>query len=212
MEFVEFEIVLGTEFAPLVKERKLLQLRVAGRQIVQSCRCSSLLLLAFAFASVALSDARVARAQDTPILKVQGMTFVSTRDNDDTVILHADRARIDTDKEMAYLDEVDAKIPNSDGGTDFRMKCDVGEINLATNDFLATGNIRGASGTGGDFTTDWVRYDHSDGVLSTEASVIIVDDGITYRGKGFHYDIEKRRFRLLGGTSVLKSAAKGIGS
>ena len=50
-----------------------------------------------------------ARANGTPVLNVKGMTFVSTRENDDTVILHAIRAQIDTNNEVAHLEGVDAE-------------------------------------------------------------------------------------------------------
>ena len=151
-------------------------------------------------------SASAAFAEDSPLLHVRGMTFVSTRANDDTVILRAERANLDTDEEMAYLERVDAEIPATDQESGFRMTCDTGEVNLATNDFFVTGNVNGSSDGGGNFSTEWVRYDHTDGVLFTDAPVIIVDDGITYRGVGFQYEIDERRFRLLGGTSVLRSA------
>ena len=102
----------------------------------------------------------------------------------------------DTDGEKAYLEQVDAEIPESEAQSGFRMTSDTGEVNLATNDFVVTGNVIGSSEDGGDFTTDWVRYNHEDGTLYTDAPVIIVDDGITYRGVGFQYDIDARRFRL----------------
>jgi LPS export ABC transporter protein LptC len=136
------------------------------------------------------------------------MTFVTTRNNDDTVILRAVRARINADEEVAYLEDVDGEVPGTESKSSFEMRCDSGEVDLASNDFVATGNVRGSSEDGGDFTTDWVRYDHSEGLLSTEAPVVIVDDGITYRGVGFRYEIADRRFRLLGGTSLVTSGSR----
>ena len=54
------------------------------------------------------------------------------------------------------------------------------------------------------FTTEWVRYDHADGLLYTDAPVLITEAGVTYRGGGFRYDIRDRRFRLTGGASILQ--------
>jgi LPS export ABC transporter protein LptC len=195
------------EFAQLAEVRNLHDVPVY--RLPGDLHSNSSLLTPFQFVALALlsvSISTIARGEETPLLDVRGMTFVTTQNDDDTLILRAVRAKINTDEQVAFLEQVDAEVPATQTQSSFQMRCDKGEVDLATNDFIATGNVRGSSHGGGDFSTDWVRYDHSDGVLSTEAPVVIVDDGITYRGVGFRYDIEDRRFRLLGGASVLKSA------
>jgi hypothetical protein len=49
-----------------------------------------------------------------------------------------------------------------------------------------------------------VRYDHSRGLLYTDAPVAMEDDSGSFRGDGFRYDTRRRSFRLLGNVSVVQ--------
>jgi hypothetical protein len=49
-----------------------------------------------------------------------------------------------------------------------------------------------------------VRYDHSRGLLYTDAPVAMEDASGSFRGDGFRYDTRKRSFRLLGNVSVVQ--------
>ena len=84
------------------------------------------------------------------------------------------------------------------------MSCERGELNLETSDFYAEGNVRGKTHSGQVFETEWVRYDHEDEVLFTDAPVTITEGVSSYRGGGFRYLVRERRFRLLGGASVVQ--------
>jgi LPS export ABC transporter protein LptC len=143
-------------------------------------------------------------ASDSPLLNVEGMTFVATRDADEGVILKADKARFDTDAELAFLHTVRATVPPSAERSGFEIRCDESEVDLATNDFYATGNVVGHTDDGRQFETDWVRYDHEQGVLFTEAPVLITEDGSSLRGGGFRYELREQRFLLQGGASVVQ--------
>lgn len=156
-------------------------------------------LLAFLFATAAGAD-----ASTSPQLDVRGMTFVASRENNDALILHAARARFDTDDKMAYLTDVDAEVPPTADQRGFKMWCDNSVVDLASNDFEATGNVHGQTETGERFVAEWVRYDDARGVLFTDAPVRIIDRGTTVQGGGFDYDIEKRSFQLRGGARVVQ--------
>ena len=54
-----------------------------------------------------------------------------------------------------------------------------------------------------EFESDWVRYDHEDGLLFTDAPVLITERGATFRGGGFRYYVRESRFSLLGGATVV---------
>ena len=54
------------------------------------------------------------------------------------------------------------------------------------------------------FVAEWVRYDHDEGLLFTDAPVLITDSAGSYRGGGFQYYVRDRRFRLMGGASVVQ--------
>ncbi|MCP4035774.1 MAG: LPS export ABC transporter periplasmic protein LptC [bacterium] len=132
------------------------------------------------------------------------MTFVASREGDDALILHAIRARFDTDAKMAYLSDVDAEVPPRAEQRGFKMWCDSGVVDLSSNDFEATGNVHGEADSGERFVAEWVRYDHARGVLYTDAPVRITDRGTTVQGGGFDYDIEERSFQLRGGAKVVQ--------
>ncbi len=140
---------------------------------------------------------------ESPILDVNEMTFVASRGRSNELILHAAHARFDTEDERVYLDDVHARVEASSKGGHFEIRCDEGELDLDTNDFEARGNVRGRTEGSREFSAAWVKYDHEAGLLFTNAPVLISEDAITYRGGGFQYYVRERRFRLLGGASVV---------
>jgi len=150
-------------------------------------------------------------SEASPRLDVKGMTFVASREGDHTLILHADRARFDTDSKKAYLSDVDAVIPATPEQQGFKMWCDSSVVDLATNDFVATGNVRGQIESGEQFVAEWVRYDHAVGLLYTDAPVRMLDRGTTVEGGGFDYRIESRSFRLRGGVKVVQDVEASNG-
>jgi LPS export ABC transporter protein LptC len=139
----------------------------------------------------------------SPELEVGGMTFVSSRDSVNELVLRAQTATFEPDTEVAHLETVHATVNGSDEGSGFEVRCDRGELDLQTNDFYAEGNVRGRTDGGREFSSAWVRYDHEEGVLFTDAPVLITEQGGTYRGGGFRYYVRERRFRMLGGASVV---------
>lgn len=154
--------------------------------------------------AVCLLIAAAAVADPTPTLEVKGMTFVASRENNDAVILHAEHARFETEAKQVHLRGVDARIPATADQRGFRLRCDTGVVDLASNDFEVAGNVRGEVDSGEHFEVAWVRYDHEKGVLYTEAPVLMTHRGTTFRGGGFTYDIARRRFHLLGGAQVVQ--------
>ncbi len=137
-------------------------------------------------------------------LRVRGMTFVGSRGAQSELVLRADRATFVPDTDVAKLEEVRATVADEEKGRSFEMTCDRGELNVETNDFLAEGRVRGVTEDGQRYTADWVRYQHEEGLLFTDAPVVMVDNTGTYRGDGFRYHLDDRRFRLLGNVSVVQ--------
>ena len=140
----------------------------------------------------------------SPLLDVDVMTFVSSRGNLNELVLEATHARFDTRDDRVYLDDVRAKVAPSLKAGSFEIECLEGELDLATSDFEARGDVRGWTEGGREFVADWVKYDHEAGLLFTNAPVLISEDAIRYRGGGFQYYVRDRRFRLLGGASVVQ--------
>lgn len=139
---------------------------------------------------------------ESPELIIDGMTFVSSRDDANEVVLESDRAIYRSDDDWVELEGVRAEVTRSKDFA-FDVRCRSGELDLKTNDFIARGNVTGRTESGQEFTTDWVRYEHDEGVLYTTEAVVIREGTGTYRGGGFRYLVRERRFKLLEGASVV---------
>jgi lipopolysaccharide assembly outer membrane protein LptD (OstA) len=197
------------ESAPVARVQKLLSAMCqASVEVIRSRAARVVQASALAFVIVATLQAH---AEPAPQLDVQGMTFVASRENNDAVILRAEHARFDTVAKKAYLTVVNADVPSSAEQEGFKMRCDESVVDLATNDFEATGNVHGEVDDGTNFEAEWVRYNHLEGVLYSDGPVVMIDGGTKVLGGGFRYDIAKRRFKLLGGAKILRDAEEGLG-
>ncbi len=155
-------------------------------------------------ALIVVNLAAASSLAESPQLHLEGMTFVASRGDANELVLHAARASFQTDQQRVFLEQVRATVdPGGEFGS-FEIECERGELDIESNDFEATGNVRGHMAGGRRFAAPWVRYDHAAGLLFTNAPVLISEDAITYRGGGFRYYLRERRFRLLGGASVVQ--------
>ena len=137
-------------------------------------------------------------------LRLLGMTFVASEGSDNEIVLHAERARFYPDHDVADLETVEVEVAPGSGRVGFQMQCDRGRLNLASQDFVAEGNVVGTIQGGRQFEALWVAYDEKDGILYTDEPVLITDEGGSYRGGGFRYFIHQQRFRLMGGASIVQ--------
>jgi hypothetical protein len=150
-----------------------------------------------------LASASGARAE-SPVLDVDGMTFVATRDARTEVVVWAVHARFLTDSEIVQLEDVHATVDSDDRARAFDLMCERGQLNLETNDFRAEGSVTGSTDRGRRFSAPWVEYDHEAGLLFTDAPVLITEDAVTFRGGGFEYFVREHRFVLKRGASVVQ--------
>jgi len=140
----------------------------------------------------------LASAEESPELRVTGMTFVGSRGDESELVVHSDTAFFHPDSGLADLRGVRAEVSDAKKGESFQLECDRAELDIDTNDFTATGNVKGLTGDGRRYSAPWVHYDHATSTLSTDAPVTVVDSGGTFRGDGFRYHIDERRFELVG--------------
>jgi LPS export ABC transporter protein LptC len=138
-------------------------------------------------------------------LRVTGMTFVASREDVNEFVLRARRAVFLPDTNLAKLENVRVSATDEDDRSSFEVSCLRGELDVETNDFLAEGDVRGTTGDGRSYTADWVRYDHEQSLLYTDAPVTMQDDTGAFRGDGFRYHVKERRFRLLGNVSLVQT-------
>jgi LPS export ABC transporter protein LptC len=153
---------------------------------------------ALAFAVGGILVAGLSGAGESPGIRVSGMTFVGSRGEQSELVVRADAAFFRPDSGLADLEVVQARVSDAEKGESFQMQCDRAELDVETNDFTATGNVKGLTGDGQRYSASWVRYEHASSTLHTDAPVTVVDSGSTFRGDGFRYHIEERRFELLG--------------
>ena len=153
-------------------------------------------------AGVAIFLAAGDRAHAAPGLKVTGMTFVGSRGDLSELVVRAEQALFYPDTSQADLVTVQASVSDGIRGENFKMTCDTAELNVETNDFKALGNVEGVTGDGQSYSAPWVRYEHEKSMLYTDAPVEVRDKHGLFRGDGFRYYLDERRFELLGNVSV----------
>ena len=169
-------------------------------------RCARTAALAIALVAVAAlgtlpSPARA--AAEATSLEVQGMIFVGSRAGVREVVLRSRTARLQPDKQLAELEDVSAVVTEDAAGEQsFTMNCARVELDIARSDFFADGNVRGETAQGQHYSAPWVKYVHEQGLLYTDAPVEMNDSRGSFRGNGFRYHVNERRFELLGNVRV----------
>jgi len=132
----------------------------------------------------------------------EGMTFVGSSGSERRIELRSRQAVFLPAKGTAELTDVDAEVSMLDEGISFTMQCEEAELDVETNDFVARGNVRGVTGAGHRYHAPWVKYLHEEGVLTSDAPVVMEDRSGSFRGDGFRYHVREKRFRLLGNVRV----------
>jgi LPS export ABC transporter protein LptC len=138
-----------------------------------------------------------------PPLRLERLTFVATRETTAEIRVQADAAVIDEAANKAQLEQVDAEWADDLGRPSLRIRCNRGELDLETNDLVASGNVRGQLADGRRFVSPSLRYDRTRGVAFTRSPVEILEGGgRVLRGGGLEYHVRERRLRLTSGAKV----------
>jgi LPS export ABC transporter protein LptC len=135
-------------------------------------------------------------------LRATGMTFVGSRDDRSELVLNSEIAIFFPDRDFADLEVVRAVVTDEEDGESFRMTCERAELNLATNDFRAEGQVRGITADGQKYSAPWVEYEHESGLLHSSAPIQMTDETSSFRADGFRYHVNERTFQMLGNVSV----------
>ena len=131
------------------------------------------------------------------------MIFVGSRAGVREVVLRSRTARLQPEAQKAELNDVNAIVTEDEAGKrSFTMNCARVELDIARSDFLADGNVRGETAQGQHYSAPWVKYVHEQGLLYTDAPVVMNDAHGSFRGNGFRYYVHERRFELLGNVRV----------
>jgi len=166
--------------------------------------CARALALAIALVAAFIAQPGPARAAaEATSLEVQGMIFVGSRAGVREVVLRSKTARLQPEKQLAELDDVSAVVAEDDASArSFTMNCKRVELDIARSDFTANGDVHGETAEGQQYSAPWVKYVHDQGLLYTDAPVVMNDQHGSFRGNGFRYHIHERRFELLGNVRV----------
>ncbi len=147
-------------------------------------------------------------AAESPVagatLRFAGMTFTASRDEQNELVLQAEKVLIPPDGEVADLDGVHVVMNDPRGRKSFEMTCARADLQMDSADFRAEGDVEGITGDGRRIYTPWLIWDNATGEVSTEAKVRIVDGQHTLHGRGFRYNVRDGRFVLRGGASVVQ--------
>lgn len=138
----------------------------------------------------------------SPELHLRNMAFVGSRDGEREVLVESKRARFLPASGKAWLEDVSAVVSVPDERRHFTLYCREAEFDMDRIDFLARGDVHGETTRGQHYRTEWVRYEHEEGLFYTDAPVTMVDTSGSFRGDGFRYDVKERIFRLLGNVRV----------
>lgn len=158
-----------------------------------------------AFAILALVlvtlSSSASQAADPP-MRLTGMTFVASSESVTEVRVEAASGVIDEVANTALLQTVEAEWAGADGKKSLELTCERGELDLETNDLVATGNVHGLLADGRRFVGPSLRYDRARGVAYTDKPVEIIEEGRVLSGGGFEYHVRDRRLRFTSGARV----------
>lgn len=152
-------------------------------------------------AAVLVAAAGLGRAAGPP-MRLSKMIFLASSENITEVRVEADSGVIDEVANKAHLDTVHAEWAGADGKPSLELTCETGELDLETNDLIASGNVHGVLADGRRFVGPSLRYDRERGVAFTDAPVEIIENDRVLTGGGFRYHVRDRRLRLTGGARV----------
>jgi len=141
-----------------------------------------------------LAVALVPGAAHAVELVLSHMTYVGSDAGVPDVVLEAERARIPSGGDVALLEDVHLDAAGDGGTSSLVLTADRAELDLATNDFDARGNVHGRTGDGHRFRTEHAVFEQGRQIIHGDAPVDIIDpSGTRLRGRGFRYDVRAGR-------------------
>jgi hypothetical protein len=139
-------------------------------------------------------------------LSLRGMSYVLASGTRAELVVEAQRAEVSPATGRIALAGVRARLGAAPGArpdlAGFELVCARGELDLATQEFVARGAVDGRTASGSAFETERLRYEHARGLLTSDAPVVWREGGQLLRGRGLEYWVQRDRIRLLGGASI----------
>jgi hypothetical protein len=134
-------------------------------------------------------------------LALSGMSYVLASGERSELVVEAQRAEVSPATGRIALTGVRAKLPGA-----LELECAHGVLDLAAQEFFASGGAVGRTAVGSAFETERLRYAHARGVVTSDAPVVWRERAQVFRGRGLEYFVRQGRLRLLGGASISEEA------
>jgi hypothetical protein len=136
------------------------------------------------------------------------MSYVLSRGEVVELRVEAHRAEVSPRERRIDLQGVRARVASAPGAppqaAELELVCEHGALDLAAQEFTASGRVAGRTGAGRTLRTERLRYRHDRGLISGDAPVVLSDESGDYRGGGFQYWIREDRFRLTRGARIVQ--------
>jgi len=145
--------------------------------------------------------ASAAEPPRTAGLTISGMSYVLASGERSELVVEAQRAEVSPATGRISLTGVRAELPGA-----LELVCAHGVLDLAAQEFTASGGVDGRTASGSAFETDRLRYGHTRGVVTSDAPVVWRERAQVFRGRGLEYFVRQNRLRLLGGASIAEEA------
>ncbi len=150
--------------------------------------------------ALALALGGTAAAAVSSELRLQGLTFVSSAGDHNELVLRAERSVLPPSGERVELEGVHARLgslaPGGASGGGLELRCARGVFDLESRNFSASGAVRGAISDGRRFETERLRYHASEGRVTGDARVFVVEPGGRFEGSSFEYLLREDDFQL----------------
>jgi len=129
-------------------------------------------------------------------LELKDVAFTETENGQPVWALKAERASYKKSGQSAELEGLEVVFFDDSRLEGARLIADFGDVDLATHEVVARGNVTVATPEGARFATDQLRYRHGYRDLVSENAVTFTYKGIVVRGTGMTYTLGSRKLVL----------------
>ena len=129
--------------------------------------------------------------------RIEDFTYTSNRDGRTEWEAHSEAAEWFQEKKLALFENGAVKFFAADGRV-LGLLAEKGELNTEAKNVRVEGNVIATSDDGYRLLTNSLRYDSTDGVVSTDDPILFFGNQISLSGTGLKLDVDGERLTLLG--------------
>lgn len=165
----------------------------------RSCCAVLTLLLSSAACAPSSSVDRIGEATQSGVspATLERVVFEGYRQGEREVEVRAVRAQVDPQARVALLQDVKISFADEHRGA-IVVSAEAARFDLASDDFLLSGQVEGLTGEGESFQGRDVRYVAAERKLRSREPVRVFRENLTLAGEGLEIDVETRRVKIEG--------------